>query len=55
MLKETQRKFELLHFAYVAQWEAFRGAVISKQLFANDDTSLPRQLFVSTRFTAADS
>jgi hypothetical protein len=28
--------------------------VISKQLFALDDTSSPRQLFFFTRFTAAD-
>jgi ADP-ribose pyrophosphatase YjhB (NUDIX family) len=27
LLKETQRKFELLHFGYAAQWEAFRGVV----------------------------
>jgi hypothetical protein len=54
LLKETQRYFELLHCGYVAQWEAFRGAVISQQLFAHDDTSLTRQLFFFTRFTAAD-
>jgi hypothetical protein len=40
--KKGLRKFELLHFGYVAHWEAFRGAVIS------------RQFFFFTRFTAAD-
>jgi ADP-ribose pyrophosphatase YjhB (NUDIX family) len=54
LLHETQRKLEMLHFGYVAQREAFRGAVISEQLFAYDDTSLPRQLFFFTQFTAAD-
>jgi hypothetical protein len=33
LLKETRRKFESLYFGYVAQWEGFRGAAISKQLF----------------------
>jgi hypothetical protein len=55
LLTETQRKFEMLHFGYVAQWEGFRGAEIFKQLFAHDDTSLTRQFFYFTRFTAADS
>jgi hypothetical protein len=45
----------LLHFGYVIQWEAFRGVVIYKQLFAHDRTSLARQLFFFTRFTTADS
>jgi hypothetical protein len=31
----SQHKFELLHFDYVAQWEAFRGDVISKHLFSH--------------------
>jgi 8-oxo-dGTP pyrophosphatase MutT (NUDIX family) len=53
--KETQRKFELLHFGHVAQLEAFRSVVISKQLFAYDDTSLPRQLFFFTQCTASNS
>jgi hypothetical protein len=26
---ETQRKYELFYFGYVAHWESFRGAVIS--------------------------
>jgi 8-oxo-dGTP pyrophosphatase MutT (NUDIX family) len=36
------RKLELLHFAYLAQWETFRRAVITNQLLCHDDTSLPR-------------
>jgi hypothetical protein len=55
LLKETRRKFELLHFGYVAHWEAFRGVVISKQLFAHGDTSLPRHIFLFTYFTLVDS
>jgi hypothetical protein len=34
LLKGTQRKLELLHLGYIAHWEAFRGVVISKRLFA---------------------
>jgi hypothetical protein len=55
LLLAAQRKFELLHFGYVAQWEAFRGAGISKQLFSHDDTSLPRLLWFSPRFIGFDS
>jgi 8-oxo-dGTP pyrophosphatase MutT (NUDIX family) len=39
LLPAAQRKFELLHFGYVAQWEAFRDE-ISKHMFSHDDTSL---------------
>jgi hypothetical protein len=42
LLKETQHKFELLHFGFVVQWEGFRGVVISKQLLPRDDTLLPK-------------
>jgi hypothetical protein len=27
LVKETQRKYELLHFSYVAQWKSFPGAL----------------------------
>jgi hypothetical protein len=54
LLKETQRKFELLHFGYAAQWGAFRGVVVSKQLFA-DTTTLPYQGIFFTSSTAAHS
>jgi hypothetical protein len=32
LLKETHRKFEQLHFSYVAQRETFRDAITFKQL-----------------------
>jgi hypothetical protein len=34
LLPVAQRKFELLNFCYAVQWEAFRCATISKQLFS---------------------
>jgi ADP-ribose pyrophosphatase YjhB (NUDIX family) len=55
LIKESQRKFDLLHLGYNAPWEAFRGVVISKRLFAHDDTSLPRHIFFFIRFTTANS
>jgi 8-oxo-dGTP pyrophosphatase MutT (NUDIX family) len=54
LLKETLRKFERLHFGYVAHWEAFRDVLIYRHVFAHDDTWLPRQLFFFTRFTVVD-
>jgi hypothetical protein len=50
----TQRKYELIHFGYMAQWESFRGATISRQLFLQEDTSSPRRLFYHPPFTASD-
>jgi hypothetical protein len=38
LLLVAQRKFELLNFGFVAQWVAFRDAIIYKQRFPNDDT-----------------
>jgi hypothetical protein len=55
LFKKTQHKCEVLHFGYVAHWEAFRVVLISKKLFAHDDTLLPRQLFFSASFTVVDS
>jgi hypothetical protein len=52
--RETQRKYELLHFGNVAQWESFRGAVTSRHLFLHEDQSLPMQPFFHPRFIAAD-
>jgi hypothetical protein len=40
LIKETQLKYELLHFGYLAQWKSFRGVVVSRQLFLQEDTSL---------------
>jgi hypothetical protein len=48
------RKYDLLHFGYVAQWESFRGDVISRQVFLQEESSLPKQLFFHPRFTASD-
>jgi hypothetical protein len=45
LAKKTQRKLELLHFGYVAQWEYFRDVVISRHLCLHKDTSLSMQLF----------
>jgi hypothetical protein len=45
----------MLHFGYVAQWESFRGNVISRQIFVHEDLSLPKQLvFFHARFTVSD-
>jgi ADP-ribose pyrophosphatase YjhB (NUDIX family) len=55
LLPHAQRRFQLLHFGYVTQLEAFRGVVISKQMFSNEDTSLPRLLLLWPRFTHGDS
>jgi hypothetical protein len=46
-LPEVIRKFELLHFGYVAQWETFRRAVTTDHLLCHEDMSLPRH-FLST-------
>jgi hypothetical protein len=48
---ETQCKYDLFHFGYVAQRESFRGDVISRHLFVHEDLSLPEHLFFHTRFT----
>jgi hypothetical protein len=42
LLKATERKYEMLHFGYVAQWESFRGVVISQCFFLHDDSSLSK-------------
>jgi hypothetical protein len=28
LVKETQRKYELLHFGYVGQWQSFQAVVV---------------------------
>jgi hypothetical protein len=47
LVKETHRKHELLHFAYVAEWESYRAVFVFRQFFLHEDTSLPMQLFVA--------
>jgi hypothetical protein len=54
LLKEAKRKHEFLHFDYVAWWESFRAVVISRQLFLNQNTSLPMHIFFFSRFTFGD-
>jgi hypothetical protein len=44
LVREAQRKYEMLHFVYVARWESFRGAAISRHLFLHEDLSLPKKL-----------
>jgi hypothetical protein len=50
LAKKTYRKFELLHFGYMAQWEYLRGDVISR----HKDSSKPRQFFLYPRSTSPD-
>jgi hypothetical protein len=42
LLPSIIRKFELLHFGYVAQWGTFRRAVTTNKLLCHEDTSFPR-------------
>jgi hypothetical protein len=39
LIPSSIRKFELLHFGYVAQWETFRRAVTTNHLLCHDDTA----------------
>jgi hypothetical protein len=32
LVKESQRKYELLHFGFVAQWQPFRVIILSRQI-----------------------
>jgi hypothetical protein len=50
-----KHKSELLHFAYVTQWETFRRAVYTSQAPFHDDTTIPRQIFMYPRFSSVDS
>jgi hypothetical protein len=49
------RKFELLHYAYVAPWETFRRAMTTNQLLSHEDNPFPRQFLFSSRFSTVDS
>jgi hypothetical protein len=40
-VKESQRKYELLDFGYMAQWQPFRVVVFSRQIYVHQDASLP--------------
>jgi 8-oxo-dGTP pyrophosphatase MutT (NUDIX family) len=54
-LPYVTRKFELLHFGYVAQWVIFSRAVTTNQLLCHEDTSLPSQFLFYSRFLIVDS
>jgi hypothetical protein len=55
LLSALIRKYELLHFGYVTQWETFRRASITYHVLCHEDTSLPRQILFDSRFTIVDS
>jgi ADP-ribose pyrophosphatase YjhB (NUDIX family) len=54
LLHVVKHKSELLHFGYVTQWETFRRVVYTHQPLLHDDTTIPRQLFMYSRFTPVD-
>jgi ADP-ribose pyrophosphatase YjhB (NUDIX family) len=55
LLPSRVRKFELLHFGYVTQWETFRRAMTTNQLLCHEDTSLSRHLLFYSRFSTVES
>jgi hypothetical protein len=55
LLHVVKHKSELLHFGYVTQWETLRRAVYSSHALLHDDTTIPRQFFMYSRFTSVDS
>jgi hypothetical protein len=55
LLHAKKHKSELLHFGYVTPWETFCRAVYSHNPVLQDDTSIPRQFFIYSRFTTVDS
>jgi ADP-ribose pyrophosphatase YjhB (NUDIX family) len=55
LLRAKKQKSELLHFGYVTLWESFLRAVKQHASVLHDDTSIPRQFFMYSRFTTVDS
>jgi 8-oxo-dGTP pyrophosphatase MutT (NUDIX family) len=55
LLRAEKHKSELLHFGYVTQWESFSRAVYQHVPVLQDDTSIPRQFHMYSRFTSVDS
>jgi ADP-ribose pyrophosphatase YjhB (NUDIX family) len=51
LLPVVKHKSELLHFGYVTQWEIFRRVVCTSQALFHDDTTIPRQFFMYSRFS----
>jgi hypothetical protein len=54
-LLDVTRKFELLHFGFVAQWGTFRRAVATNRLLYHEDTSLPKQFLFYFWFSTIES
>jgi ADP-ribose pyrophosphatase YjhB (NUDIX family) len=55
LLPAVNHKNELLLFGYVTQWETFRRAVYTHQPLLHDDTTIPRQFLMYSRFTSVYS
>jgi ADP-ribose pyrophosphatase YjhB (NUDIX family) len=55
LLRTEKQKSELLHFGYVTQWESFLRAVYQHVPVMHDDTTIPRQFHMYSRFTTVDS
>jgi hypothetical protein len=54
LLPTLKRKYELLHFGYVTQWETFRRVAYTHQVLCHEDTSLSKQFLFYFRFTYVD-
>jgi 8-oxo-dGTP pyrophosphatase MutT (NUDIX family) len=54
LLPALKRKYELLHFGYVTEWETFRRVVYTHQVLCHEDASLPKQYLCYSRFTSVD-
>jgi hypothetical protein len=54
LLPAVKHKSELLHFGYVTQWETFRRAVYTSHALFHDDTTIPRHVFMYSRFSSVD-
>jgi ADP-ribose pyrophosphatase YjhB (NUDIX family) len=54
LIRAEKHKSELLHFGYVTQWEPFCRAVYQHIPVMQDDTSIPRQFHMHSRFTTVD-
>jgi ADP-ribose pyrophosphatase YjhB (NUDIX family) len=55
LLRAEKHKSELLHFGYVTPSETFCRAVYQHAPVMQDDTSIPRQFHMHSRFTTVDS
>jgi 8-oxo-dGTP pyrophosphatase MutT (NUDIX family) len=55
LLPTLRRKFELIHFGCVTQWEIFRRVVYNQQVLSHEDTLLPRQFLFYPRFIIVEN